>query len=633
MFFLKKNLGYKRIIRKNIDIEPQEILLDRHAQREDSVGFKRLETPLKRKSFTIIIAIFLSLFFLIGLKTIQIQLFEHKKFVAYAQRNKFIVNLIQAQRGVIYDKKFNQLVFNKPNFSLACSKKQLLGTSDKSKRELSQLAWILKDSADTLKKRIENEEDSTILLKKSLDFGTLILLESNLNQLPDCEIKRSVIREYKDGPVFSHIIGYWQNKKQSTGLEKYYNNVLLPSPGKILKERNSKGKIIGEKIISLPHPGDSLVLSLDAELQTELTKTLEAKMREFGAKRAAAVALDPNNGAVLALVSLPNFDNNLFSSGISQNDWQKLLYNPNKPLFNRAIAGLYPTGSIIKPLIGSAALQEKVISKDKTINCKGKIVVANPWHPDKPFVFHDWKIHGITDLKKAIAQSCNVYFYIVGGGYKNFKGLGVERIKKYLSLFGWTQKLGIDLPGEAAGFVPDKQWKKKAFKFPNNIWLPGDTYHLSIGQGYLAVTPLEVADSFGAIANGGKLFQPHIVQRIIDESRKIKKVVQPKLIRKDFIAPDNLAAVREGMRETVLSGTGRIFQNLPVTSAAKTGTAQLSPELTKKGYYNNWVVVFAPYEHPKIVLTIVVERVKGMHLTAIPVADEVLKRYFSRNKE
>ena len=632
MFFLKKSLGYKQIIRKKVDIEPQEVLLDSYSQKKQAGDLQQIEAPLKRKSFVIILAIFLSLVLLIGIKVAQIQLFDHAKFEVLAKKNKFIVGLVQSQRGVIYDRNFHQLVFNKPSFALICSKEKLLSPDSNAKEQLSQLAWILKTEPADLKQALQASSDQLVVLNNNLDYATLILLESNLSKLPNCQVEKSTVRQYKNGPVFSHIIGYWQSKNQSAGLEKYYNDILSPSPGEILKERNAKGKIISEKVVSLPHPGNSLVLSIDAALQEELTKDLEKRMQEFNATKAAAVAMDPNNGEVLALVSLPNFDNNLFSSGMSWQDWQKLLHDPSEPLFNRAIAGLYPTGSVIKPLIGSAALQEKVISKNMTIDCKGQIVVPNPWHPDHPFVFRDWKIHGITDLKKAIAQSCNVYFYIVGGGYKNFKGLGVERIKKYLSLFGWDQKLGIDLPGERAGFVPDKEWKHKAFKPPNNIWLPGDTYHLSIGQGYLGVTPLEVATAFVAIANGGKLFRPHLVREIIDTSKKVKKIIQPKIIRQGFIDEKNLAAVREGMRAAVLSGTGRIFQNLPVSSATKTGTAQLSPELTRKGYYNNWVVVYAPYEHPKIVLAIVVERVKGMHLTAIPVADQVLNWYFSHDR-
>jgi penicillin-binding protein 2 len=628
MFFSKNNLEDRKIRRLKEEIEPQEILLDAISQkREEEVGFERIEVPLARKIPMILFFTFLVLIVLVLFRTFQFQVLDHKKFVALAQKNRFIASSVQAQRGVIYDRNFNQLVTNDSNFVLLCDKDKL------KKRDLKMISWILKADPQDLEAKLKEAEEKNVVLAKKLELPTLILFESNLSELDACWIQNETIREYKEAPFFSHIIGYWRKSGKNAGLEAFYNDILSPRPGKILKERNAKGEIISEKVVSLPQPGKSLVLYLDSDLQKILTRELKKKLKEVGAKRAAAIALDPKTGGVLALVSLPSFDNNLFPLGISQKDWEKLLEDPSRPLLNRVIAGKYPTGSTIKPLIAAAALQERLISKNKTINCQGKIVIENPWFPDKPFIFRDWKIHGITDLKKAIAQSCNVYFYIIGGGYKKFKGLGIERIKKYLKLFGWGEVLGIDLPSEIAGFIPDKSWKKEKFKSPDNIWMPGDTYNLSIGQGYLGVTPLEVAASFVAIANKGKLFRPHLVQKIVDENKKVVKEIQPEIIREGFIDKENLEAVREGMREAVLSGTGQAFKDLPVSAATKTGTAQLSPTLTRKGYFHNWVTVFAPFEDPEIVLTIVVEKVKGMHLTAIPVAKEVLKQWFSNRLE
>ena len=355
---------------------------------------------------------------------------------------------------------------------------------------------------------------------------------------------------------------------------------------------------------------------------------LVEEMRKIGAKKGVAVAMDPKTGGILAMVSIPSFDNNSFSKGITQREWENLINNPNKPLLNRVIGGRYPTGSTIKPLIAAAALQEGLITENKTINCEGKIVIDNPWFPDKPFIFRDWTIHGITNVRKAIAESCNVFFYIIGGGYKNFKGLGAEKIKHYLNLFGWGQILGIDIGGEIKGFIPDKEWKKERFNSPNNIWMPGDTYNLSIGQGYILIPPLEVVASFAAIANGGKLLKPMLVQKIIDENQNVIQEFHPEVIREGFIDEKNLEIVREGMREAVIYGSATILNDLPVKAAAKTGTAQTS----KEGYYHNWLTVFAPYDDPQIVLTLMVEEVPGLHVVVAPVAKEVLNWYFTKNE-
>ena len=350
------------------------------------------------------------------------------------------------------------------------------------------------------------------------------------------------------------------------------------------------------------------------------------------------MALDPNTGGVLALVSLPTFDNNLFNKGTDPEILEKILTDPLKPLFNRVISGQYPVGSTIKPLIAIAALQEKIISPFKKINCQGKIVVPHKYNPEIVYEYRDWTVHGPTDLKKAIAESCNVYFYTIGGGYGDQEGLGPTRIKKYLKLFGWGQKTKIDLVGETQGFLPDPEWKKSYFKNPiDKIWRDGDTYNLSIGQGYISISPLQVALAFSAIANGGTLYKPQIVQKIIEgsiDSPKIVKEFKPEILRQNFIDPKNLQIVREGMRWAVTGfnsphASATLLNDLPVKVAAKTGTA----EVWKKGerFYHTWITVFAPYEKPEIVLTIMMEDVKGLsQLTVLPVAKEILSWYFAR---
>ncbi|MFC1629889.1 penicillin-binding transpeptidase domain-containing protein, partial [Patescibacteria group bacterium] len=299
-----------------------------------------------------------------------------------------------------------------------------------------------------------------------------------------------------------------------------------------------------------------------------------------------------------------------------------LLNNDQQPLFNRAIAGLYPTGSTIKPLIASAALQEKIIKPQKELHCQGGIMIPHRYDPDIIYSFKDWKTHGFTDTRKAIAESCNVYFYTIGGGYGNQEGLGPNKIKKYLEFFGWAETTDIDLPGEAKGSIPNPAWKKEN---KGENWWDGDTYNLSIGQGDILVTPLQVTAAFSAVVNGGYLLEPQVVQKIVDSEKNLVETKQIQIVRENFIDFENLKIIREGMRGTVTYGTATLLNSLPVEAAAKTGTAQSS----KPDYFHNWITVFAPYDDPQIVLTIVIEDVKELQALPIPLAKEILNWYFS----
>jgi len=338
--------------------------------------------------------------------------------------------------------------------------------------------------------------------------------------------------------------------------------------------------------------------------------------------------VDPRTGAVLALVSYPSYDDNSFSRGISQADYNKIANDPFQPLFNRAISAKYPTGSTIKPFEASAALQEKIISPDKLINDPGYILIHSQYDPNVVYKKGGVEPHGLVDMKKAIAVSSNIYFYTVGGGYEDQQGLGPSRIKKYLSLFGWDQKTGIDLPEEFKGFIPDPAWKKTTKGQP---WWDGDTYNLSIGQSDLQTTPLQVANAYAAIANGGTLYKPQIVNKIIsgsgDKAITIKEFT-PQIIRSGFIDAQNLEIVREGMRDGVDKpyGISRILNSLPVAVAAKTGTA----EIGYANQYNVWSSVFAPYDNPEIVLVVTAENVNGVGAVTLPVARDVLQWYFTK---
>jgi penicillin-binding protein 2 len=360
-----------------------------------------------------------------------------------------------------------------------------------------------------------------------------------------------------------------------------------------------------------------LVLSVDYDLQKKSEEILTAEMDRLKLKKGAVIVMDPNNGEIISLVSLPAYNNNLFSGGIKTEEYEKLIKDANQPLFDRAIAGEYPSGSTVKMVVAAAALQEKVISEKTSVFSSGGLRVGI-------WFFPDWKAggHGWTDVRKALADSVNTFFYYIGGGYESFTGLGIDRLVKYFRLFGLGDKTGIDLPNEAMGFVPSKEWKEKV---RDEKWYIGDTYHLAIGQGDLLVTPLQIARWTAFFANSGKIVSPHLVKKILDENGNSAEEIIPE-VKQGIIDPYNVEVVRQGMRRAVTAGSAKRMQDLPVETAAKTGTAQWS---TVKDPHA-WFTAFAPYKDPEIVVTVLVEEGKEGSQVALTVAHEIVKYYFSK---
>ena len=445
------------------EIEPNEVLLDalsQNKEKEIGISEKKLEIPISQIILKVFWIGILLLFLIFFGRTFQLQIIDGKTFSELSEKNKFVVKSIKAERGVIYDQNLTQMVYNKPSFTLICEGRVTM---------------------------------------ENIDHNTLLKLKTSPDDYPGCSIEDKTLREYRLGPLFSHLVGYLRPAGEKAGLERYYDKILEPKSGELQIKRDARGNFISEEIIFMPESGNSLVLWLDSALQEKITAALEAAIKMAGAKGGAVIALDPKTGGVLSLVSLPNFDNNLFSQGFSQKQWEKLINDPNNPLFNRAISGIgYPAGSTIKPIIGLAALEEEIIKPETQLDSPLEICIANPWYPDEKNCYADWSYHGVSDLRRAIAESVNTFFYQVGGGYKNFKGLGARKIKEWLEVFNWGSKTGIDLPGEGMGVLPDLEKE----------WRIGDTYHFSIGQGPFSIPPIQETAAYTAIANGGKILQP-----------------------------------------------------------------------------------------------------------------------------
>lgn len=592
----------------------------------------KIEVPFN-KSLLNLFWLFISLILvLLFFRTGYLAIAKGDYYKAVAKENRLRVTYIRAPRGQIFDRFGSPLVYNIPSLDLVLDTRGFAGEIVIPSESLEQIKNIFPNRYEEFLENLRNgnKEDNFILLLRSIDQKEALLVAESYEKMPAIQITKTAIRDYTEGLIFSNIIGYEGKIKKEElaenpeylmtdsigkkGLEKYYEKYLRGKPGKINVEVDSKGHVVRELGINNPEAGDDLVLNIDSQLQKKIFDSLTGVLEKEELKAGAAVALDPRNGAVLAMVSIPSFDNNLFAKGISTEDYANLANDENKPMFNRAVSGEYAPGSTFKPVMASAALTEGVIDKGTQIESRGSISVGN-------WVFGDWKAHGFTDVKRAIAVSSDVFFYSVGGGYGSIRGIGIENIKKYANLFGYGEVSGIDIPNEVGGFIPTEKWKEDKIK---EKWYIGNTYHASIGQGYITATPLQVANSITVVANGGTLYRPKLVSQIKNNNKTFYN--KSEIIRNNFIRPDILEVVREGMRMTVTEGTAQMLKDLPVEVAGKTGTAQFGSEQKAHG----WFVSFAPYENPEIVMVVLVEGQEEDGFNAVPVTHEVYNWYFSR---
>ncbi len=436
---------------------------------------------------------------------------------------------------------------------------------------------------------------------------------------------------HADPKVFSHLAGYIgfvgeddltkrdnlviDSEVGRSGLEAYYDNVLRGTDGKKLIFRDASGKTEGSHIEQEPEGGYNLSTFIDGDLQRYFYKRLQDTLTELGRESGVGIAIDPSNGEVLALVNIPSFDAEHPATSLNTS---------GKPFFNRAISGLYNPGSAIKPLVGVAALVEKIVTPQTSIFSSGKIELPNPYNPERPSIFLDWKAHGWVDLRSAIARSSNVYFYEVGGGFESQKGLGISNLYKWWQTFGLDKVTGIDLVGEESGFLPTPEWKEKRTGEP---WRVGDTYNVTIGQGDLSITPIELLNYIAAIANNGIIYQPRVVQTVKNHDGDVVESTSP--VRNAYLFDgmrDELREVQLGMRDAVEKsyGTAHLLDSLPIDVAAKTGSAQVANNTKTNAFF----VGYGPFENPRIAVLVLIEDAREGSLNAVPVARDVFMWYY-----
>jgi penicillin-binding protein 2 len=454
---------------------------------------------------------------------------------------------------------------------------------------------------------------------------------ARLLDLPGIGVENLPTREYTEGNIFAHILGFMGKVSQADleknpkymlteyigkdGLEKQYETLLRGEHGAKREEVDSGGRVKNILGTIPAKPGVNLKLNIDAGLQKKLYESLQKQLDNAKVTKGAAVAIDPRTGGVLALVSIPSFDNTSLTQGMTGKEVENLFTNKDQPLLDRAIQGEYPPGSTFKLAVAIAGLEEKIITPDTTVNSTGGIHVG-------AWFFPDWKAggHGTTSLFKAIAESVNTYFYMVGGGIDGKGGLGIEKMSAWAKKLGFGSATGIDIPGEANGFLPSPDWKLKTKKEP---WYIGDTYHAAIGQGDVLITPIQLASLTASIANGGKIYEPHLLKELSNNDGSLLEEIKPKEQGKIDASIADL--MRQAMRETVLSGSGRALADMPIAVAGKTGTAQTTSGLDNT---HAWFTAFAPYNNPEIALTVLLEKGGGGDIFAVPVVKDVLSWYF-----
>jgi penicillin-binding protein 2 len=415
------------------------------------------------------------------------------------------------------------------------------------------------------------------------------------------------MRTYIDTPGFSHLLGYVSLPKVDTsgnlwqaaivgkdGAEKLFNTELSGINGAQLFETDVSHKVLGASHVIPGYNGHNVYLSVDMRIQRELANSIAANVG--GGEKyvgGAGVVMDIHTGEIIAYASYPEYDSNIMTKGEDQKTITGYATDPHKPFLDKITAGLYTPGSIVKPYVALGALQEHIIDPATTIFSSGQIEIPNPYFPELPTIFRDNKAHGAVDMRKALAVSSNVYFYEVGGGFKGQKGLGIDNIAKYFTMFGLASKTGGDFIGEVSGTIPTPSWKRKLF--PQDPWRIGDTYNTAIGQYGVKLTPLQVVRAVSALANGGYVIEPTLRKSDVDETKSVTRLP---------IDPKNFTVVYEGMREGVLEGTGVALNFPTVHFATKSGTAQVGISKQKT---NSWITGFFPYEHPRYAFTILME--------------------------
>jgi len=596
-----------------------------------SQRFIREKQPVRR---IVTLSLFAStVFFLLFTRLWYLQILKTESFRDLSENNRLRFLPVAASRGGILDRNGKELVKNRPSFSVAVIQKDV---QDKDAL-LDRLARILKVERKELEERWEKGKGRAkyypIVLASGISREQLEVLEENNLSLPGVNIEMKPVRDYTNGILAAHLLGPIGEVTEAdldsdafqeynpgdyvgkSGIERSWEQDLHGADGGRQIEVDALGRVLRNIRESRPVDGNTLILTIDQELQ----KTAE---QAFGDQAGAAVAMDVNSGEILAFVSNPGFDPALFSGRMTPQQWDSYLNDRRHPLENKALKGQYPPGSTFKIVTALAALEEGVIDEQSSVVCTGSYTMGT-----KKFGCWDKKGHGRVTLRRALKESCDVYFYQLG------ERLGVDRIAAYARKLGLGTPMGVGLESEKGGLIPTIAWKEKKFK---KKWYSGETLPVAIGQGYVLMTPVQLASMIATVANEGTVYRPHLVKKVMDQDGKLLKEFLPEIIGTTGIKPASYELVKEGLAAVVneRGGTGGLARLYEVKVAGKTGTSQVVKLPDSKGYVpyqfrdHALFVAFAPYDKPEIAVAVVIEH--GMHGggSAAPIAGRILKAYF-----
>lgn len=560
---------------------------------------------------------------LIG-RAAYLQIYQGEYYAGLADGNRIRIVPSMAPRGTFYDRNGELLVTNRPGFSVSL----LPLTAPISDDVIARLSDLLKVPTDEIKTKIAGHSGfNPIRIKTDVTPDIVSIIEEQKSQYPGVVIEVTPIRDYILKQEGAHTFGYVSEINDTElekmkdegyksgdiigkfGIEKIYDKELRGENGGQQVEVDVSGKpvqILGRKE---PVPGDDLELTIDIKLQQAAEKAVDEQLTQIGAHAAAAVVMNPQTGEILAMVSRPAFDPNLFAHGISSKDWNQLNNNPYHPMDNKTITGEYPPGSTFKIVTGTAALTEGVVTPDEQIFDSGH-------HWIIPKGNADGEALGWLNFRSALAHSDNVYFYEMGNR------LGIDRLEKYARMFGLGAKTGIDLPYEASGLVANRRYKEK--NFDDGEWYLSETFDAAIGQGFNLVTPLQAAMVMGEIAADGKRYKPHVVNRIIAPDGSVVKDFQPELLSQLDVPEEDIKLVQDGLHDVTKYGTAASsFRGFTVDIAGKTGTAENS-----QGRDHGWFVAYGPFDNPNVVVAVIVENGGYGSQSAVPIGRKILEAAF-----
>lgn len=554
--------------------------------------------------------VFLALFVVLEARLWSMQAIQGPHFLRLSEQNRLRDYIISAPRGVIYDRRGRPIVTNRAAFTVS-----VLPLEVKDPAHLAEvLAPVLSMDRAEILLRLEagrQRRFEPVTLRRDVNKTIVMALEEHRLDLPGVIVQAEPVRDHLNGEAGAHALGYLgeitEDELRSrpgykaggligkSGVERVYDNVLRGIDGRQRVEVDAAGRPIRVLSREAARPGQSLVLNIDADLQAVAETAL-------GNRTGAVVAMDPRNGEILVMVAHPAFDPNQFAGGISPANWKRLTGDRRIPLLNRATEGTYEPGSVFKIVTGLAALSEGVARRDTMFNCTGQLALGR-------WIFHDLHAYGPVNFMKGVAVSCNIVFWTLGGQ------LGDERLHRYARMLGLAQPTGIDLPTEASGTIPSAEWKRRIHKEP---WYPGDTLNMAIGQGYVVVTPVQVARMLSAVVNGGTLVNPRLARRVLAPDGSEVKVFSPVVSGKLAVPPEALATLREALRMAVEWGTGTAAAVPGLAVAGKTGSAE-----NPRGIPHAWFAGYAPADRPALVVVAFVEHGFRGGVSAAPIAKAI----------